>query len=112
MKRVERRGTADASMLAQNLSMAHPAPQSSFSSQTQTQTQPSSTQPTQISQTQLGTQYSPQRWQNGRNYENGNGEKRYDVLPRDYGKRDGSVEGKGSAVKEKESEKDAEGETA
>ncbi|CAE6442674.1 unnamed protein product [Rhizoctonia solani] len=109
MKRVERRGTADASVLAQNLSMAHPAPQSSFSSQTQPQ--PPSTQSTQVSQTQLGTQYSPQRWQNGRNYENG-GEKRYDVLPRDYGKRDGSVEGKGSAAKEKEAEKDAEGEVA
>ncbi|KAF8697261.1 hypothetical protein RHS03_07784, partial [Rhizoctonia solani] len=117
MKRVERRGTADASVLAQNLSMsAHPAPQSSFSSQTQTQPPPPTTQSTQMSQTQLGTQYSPPpRWQNGRSYES-NGpaaaDKRYDVLPRDYGKRDGSVEGKGSIAKEKDADKDAEGEVA
>ncbi|CAE6503352.1 unnamed protein product [Rhizoctonia solani] len=113
MKRVERRGTADASVLAQGLAMHHP-PQSQTTQSTQSQ----------ISQTQLGTQYSPQRWQNGNGnakaYENGNGNadgKRYDVLPKDYaGRREGSVEGKGAANKKEvvsaEGDKDAEGETA
>lgn len=101
MKRVERRGTADASVLAQAL--AH-APHS--------QSQP--TQSTVMSQTQLGTQYSPQRWQNGARYENGNGngngrengEKRFEG-PKEY-RREASVEKK----KESEGEKDAEGEVA
>ncbi|KAH7344193.1 hypothetical protein B0J17DRAFT_205021 [Rhizoctonia solani] len=110
MKRVERRGTADASVLAQGLAMHHPPQSQSQSTQSQ------------ISQTQLGTQYSPQRWQNGngngKSYENGS-DKRYDVLPKDYaGRREGSVEGKaqGTATGKKEvpaeGEKDAEGETA
>ncbi|CAE7093759.1 unnamed protein product [Rhizoctonia solani] len=95
MKRVERRGTADASVLAQNLALQPSQP-------TQSQSQ------SQLSQTQLGTQYSPQRWQhpqtngNGK-YENGkyeNGEKRYEA-EKPVAKKD-TVEG----------EKDAEGEAA
>ncbi|QRV87134.1 hypothetical protein RhiJN_15152 [Ceratobasidium sp. AG-Ba] len=87
MKRVERRGTADANMLANGLGPL-PLHQHSFHSQTQPQTQ--STQPqtqSQLSQTQLGTQYSPQRWAgNGRYEDNGpRGEKRYDLLPSHYG---------------------------
>ncbi|KAG8766950.1 hypothetical protein FRC12_006537 [Ceratobasidium sp. 428] len=94
MKRVERRGTADASMLTSSLGPL-PLHQHSFhsQSQSQSQTQPTQSQ-TQLSQTQLGTQYSPQRWNgngNGR-YENGagrydepRGEKRYDLLPSHYG---------------------------
>ncbi|KAJ1308173.1 hypothetical protein OPQ81_003889 [Rhizoctonia solani] len=101
MKRVERRGTADASVLAQGLAMHHHPPQSQ-----------NTTQSTQISQTQLGTQYSPQRWQNGHVNGGGPDSKRYDVHPKDYAatRRDGSVEGK--AKKEDEKDKDAEGEVA
>ncbi|KAG8724172.1 hypothetical protein FRC09_020965 [Ceratobasidium sp. 395] len=69
MKRVERRGTS------------------------QSQTQPTQPQ-TQLSQTQLGTQSSPQWWNNNNNgqYENGSGrydeprgERWYDLLPSHYG---------------------------
>ncbi|KAG8688723.1 hypothetical protein FRC08_011293 [Ceratobasidium sp. 394] len=88
MKRVERRGTADASMLAGGLGPL-PLHQHSFHSQSQSQTQPTQPQ-TQLSQTQLGTQYSPQRWNGNGRYENGRyddprGEKRYDLLPSHYG---------------------------
>ncbi|KAG8718543.1 hypothetical protein FRC08_005052 [Ceratobasidium sp. 394] len=74
MKRVERRGTADASMLAGGLGPL-PLHQHLFHSQ---------------SQTQLGTQYSPQHWNGNGRYENGwyndpRGEKRYDLLLSHYG---------------------------
>ncbi|CUA73029.1 hypothetical protein RSOLAG22IIIB_10471 [Rhizoctonia solani] len=108
MKRVERRGTADASVLAQGLAMHHPA--------AAPQSQPQSQSQSQLSQTQLGTQYSPQRWQNGNGAANGEA-KRYDAVPKDFARREGSVDGtKSSSKKEvavvQESEKDAEGEVA
>ncbi|CAE6456336.1 unnamed protein product [Rhizoctonia solani] len=108
MKRVERRGTADASVLAQGLAMHHAAQPSQSQSQSQSQ----------MSQTQLGTQYSPQRWQNGNGNGNGNGkyengDKRYDAMSKDFARREGSVEGKGGKKEVVvEAEKDAEGETA
>lgn len=69
MKRVERRGTADASALA--AIQMHPSFTQSSATQPQTPSQS-------LSQTQLGTQYSPQRWANGSaRFENG--DKRYDV---------------------------------
>ncbi|KAG8721819.1 hypothetical protein FRC08_009896 [Ceratobasidium sp. 394] len=88
MKRVERRGTTDANMLAGGLGPL-PLHQHSFHSQSQSQTQPTQPQ-TQLSQTQLGTQYSPQHWNGNGRYENGRygdprGEKRYDLLPSHYG---------------------------